>query len=139
MGVYKTKLLPNKSRFEQEKVVVVVPLFERHKWEIWKHSFHRWMHCSTGTLQLSVFPKQCQCRLLKPRAKHPVKIHIWGEISIRGATNVGIFSGIMDAPRYQQILVVGLLPFLNECFPDVLRVQQDNDPKYCSNHMHAYW
>ena len=85
------------------------------------------------------FRKQRQCRLLKPRAKHPVKIHVWGGISSRGATNVVMFSGIMDAPRYQQILEAGLLPFLNECFPDGHRVQQDNDPKHCSNHIDRFF
>ena len=85
------------------------------------------------------FRKKHQCRLLKPRAKHPVKIHVWGGISSRGATNIVMFSGIMDAPRYQQILEVGLVPFLNECFPDGHRVQQDNDPKHCSNHIDKFF
>lgn len=85
------------------------------------------------------FRKKHQCRLLKPRAKHPVKIHVWGGISSRGATNIVMFSGIMDAPRYQQILEVGLVPFLNECFPDGHWVQQDNDPKHCSNHIDKFF
>ena len=78
------------------------------------------------------FRKKCQCRRLKPQPKHPLKLHIWGGISFRGATNVIMFSGIMDAVRYKQILEAGLLPFINECFPDNHRLQQDNDPKHCS-------
>lgn len=85
------------------------------------------------------FRKQRQPRVLKPRAKHPVKIHVWGGISSRGATNVVMFSGIMDAPRYQQILEAGLVPFLNECFPDGHRVQQDNDPKHRSNRIAKFF
>ena len=45
----------------------------------------------------------------------------------------------MDAPQYQQILEVGLLPFLNECFPDGHCVQQDNDSKHCSNHLNKFF
>lgn len=78
------------------------------------------------------FRKKYQRRLLKPRAKHPAKIHIWGGISYRGATNVVMFTGNMDAPRYKQILEAGLLPFIDECYPDGHRLHQDNDPKHCS-------
>ena len=85
------------------------------------------------------FRKQRQYRVLKPTAKHPVKLHVWGGISSRGATSIVMFSGIMDAPRYQQILEAGLLPFLSECFPDGHRFQQDNDPKHCSNHIGKFF
>ena len=37
------------------------------------------------------FRKRHQCRQLKPRAKHPAKLHIWGGISSRGATNIVMF------------------------------------------------
>ena len=43
------------------------------------------------------FRKRLQTRKLKQLAKHPVKIHIWGRISTRGATRVIMFSGIMNA------------------------------------------
>ena len=78
------------------------------------------------------FRKKKQLRSLKPRAKHPAKIHVWGGISCRGATNVVMFTGTMDAPRYKQILEAGLLPFIDECYPDGHRLHQDNDPKHCS-------
>ena len=89
------------------------------------------------TVQLERYSRLCfrrrrqPCKL-KPRPKHPIKLHIWVGISMRGATNIIMFTGIMDALRYQRILELGLLPFINECFPDSHRLQQDNDPKHCS-------
>ena len=58
------------------------------------------------------FQKFLQPRRLKQRAKHPIKVHICGGISKRGATDVVIFTGIMDAERLVTIFEVGLLPFL---------------------------
>ena len=46
------------------------------------------------------FRKQKQPRALKQRAKHPAKVHIWGGISVRGATRIVIFTGNMNAIRY---------------------------------------
>jgi len=43
-----------------------------------------------------------------------------------------MFTGIMNAPLYKQILEAGLLPFIDECYPDGHRLQQDYDPKHCS-------
>ena len=86
------------------------------------------------TVQLDRHSRLC-FRKKTPAKKveaNPMKLHIWGRISSRGATNIIMFSGIMNAPRYQQILEAGLLPFLHECFPDGHRLQQDNDPKHCS-------
>ena len=42
---------------------------------------------------------------LKPRPKHPLKLHVWAGISRRGATPIVIFSGIMDADLYINILL----------------------------------
>ena len=78
------------------------------------------------------FRKKGQKGKLKPRPKHPVKVHIWGGISKRGATQLVIFTGTMTATRYCAILERGLLPFLNEVFPNSHRFQQDNDPKHTS-------
>ena len=44
-----------------------------------------------------------------------------------------MFKGIMDAQWYKQMLEAGLLPFINECFAESHRLQQDNEPKYCSS------
>lgn len=78
------------------------------------------------------FRKRKQPRKLKPRPKHPIKVHIWAGISSRGATPVVIFTGIMNSTRYCSILEKGLLPFLQDVFPEGHRFQQDNDPKHCS-------
>ena len=34
------------------------------------------------------FRKRLQPRQLKQRAKHPIKIHVWGGISLQGATKI---------------------------------------------------
>ena len=72
-------------------------------------------------------------RKLKPRPKHPVKVHVWGGISKRGATSIAIFTGIMTATRYTKILDAALLPFKKDVFPSGFRFQQDNDPKHCAH------
>ena len=77
-------------------------------------------------------------RKLKSRAKHPVKIHIWGAISKQGASRIVLFSGIMNAPRYTIILKRGLLPLLKK-FPVAHRFQQDNDPKHKSKFAQKYF
>lgn len=77
-------------------------------------------------------------RKLKARPKHPVKVHIWGGISKRGATSVVIFTGIMTATRYTKILDAGLLPFVQEVFPSKHRFQQDNYPKHCAHYTRNY-
>ena len=78
------------------------------------------------------FRRRKEPRKLKPRAKHPIKVHVWGGIYQRGATQIVIFTGTMTATRYCSILEAGLLPFIEAVFPDHHRFQQDNDPKHCS-------
>lgn len=70
----------------------------------------------------------------KPRAKHPVKVHVWAGISKAGATRVCIFEGIMKATLYCEILKKTLLPFIRAKFPppNLHRFMQDNDPKHTS-------
>lgn len=85
------------------------------------------------------FRRKKQPRRLKKRPKHPPKLHIWGAISSRGASQVVLFTGIMDAKRYAQILGRSLIPFIGSCFPEDHRFQQDNDPKHCSKHVEKYF
>ena len=84
------------------------------------------------------FRKKLQKRTLKQRAKHPIKLHIWGGISARGATKVVMFTGIMNAKRLSAIYEAGLLPFVEERFPDSHRLYQDNDPKHSSKHIERF-
>ena len=67
-----------------------------------------------------------------PRPKHPAKVHVWSGISKWGATKVVIFTGIMNATRFTDILDVALVPFIEGHYPDRHRFQQDNDPKHTS-------
>ena len=79
------------------------------------------------------FQRKWEPPKMKGRAKHPYKVHVWAGISKRGATNVLIFIGNMDAQFYtEHILRRTLLPFIHSKFPDGHRFQQDNDPKHTS-------
>lgn len=66
------------------------------------------------------------------RPKHPLKVHVWAGISLRGPTKICIFEGIMDAPMFIDILRATLLPFIAEKYPRGHRFMQDNDPKHTS-------
>ena len=108
-------------------------------------SFDNVIFTDESSVMLETHQKKCnrrkgEPRKLKPRPKHPVKVHVWGGgISKCGATGVAIFTGIMTATRYTQILDASLLPFTREVFPDGYRFQQDNDPKHCARYTRAYF
>ena len=85
------------------------------------------------------FCKEKEVRKIKPKPKHPTKVHIWGGISKRGTTELVIFKGIMKAEHYCTILQDGLLPFISRHFPEGdYRFQQDNDPKHTSRLAKSY-
>ena len=85
------------------------------------------------------YHKEGQPAPLKPKAKHPVKMNVWAGISPRGPTPIIIFTGIMTAMRYTDILDVGLVQFLSDRYPDGHRFQQDNDLKHTSRYAQDYY
>ena len=109
-----------------------------------KEEFKNVIFTDESTVQLEnhsriCFRKRFQPRRLKQRAKHPIKIHIWGGISARGATRVVMFTGIMNAQRLALIFEAGLLPFIQEKFSDGHRLYQDNDPKHASQYIEDFF
>ena len=85
------------------------------------------------TVQLETHRSRCYRKerekpRLKPWAKHPIKVHVWGGISKKGATAVCIFEGTMDVVLYCEILQRTLLPFVAEKYPPPCthRFIQDN-------------
>lgn len=90
------------------------------------------------TVQLETHKRFC-CRKkgerprAKPRAKHPVKVHVWAGIGWHGPTRVCVFEGCMNADLYVQILQEALLPTLSRPeYANGHRFMQDNDPKHTS-------
>ena len=78
------------------------------------------------------FRKRKTPQKLKYRHKHPPKVHVWAGISKRGATHIVMFSGIMNATKYADILSASLVPFICEKYSNGHRLFQDNDPKHTS-------
>ena len=76
---------------------------------------------------------------MKYKYKHPLKVHFWGKISKKGATHIVIFSGIMTATRYADILSASLLPFIQKYFRGGHRLYQDNDPKHTSWYVQRFF
>ena len=105
--------------------------------------FHDVVFTDESSIQLETHRRRCYRRKtaprkLKPRPKHPLKVHVWGGISKREPTNIVIFTGIMTATRYAQIVEAGLLPFAN-VYPMGFRFQQDNDPKHCARYTKKFF
>ena len=64
---------------------------------------------SDEAIQLETCRKRCYRKQgerpkPKPRPKHPIKVHVWAGISMEGATDICIFTGIMNADFYTHIL-----------------------------------
>ncbi|XP_041427169.1 uncharacterized protein LOC121396371 [Xenopus laevis] len=74
---------------------------------------------------------------IKPRPKHPVKVHVWGGISRKGAGPLVIFEGIMDKAFFiENIVDSSLVPYIQQHWPSGHRLFQDNDPKHSAAASH---
>uniref|UniRef100_A0A1I7XCD1 DDE_3 domain-containing protein n=1 Tax=Heterorhabditis bacteriophora TaxID=37862 RepID=A0A1I7XCD1_HETBA len=73
---------------------------------------------------------------LRPGAKHPAKIHVWGGISMRGATALAIFPRNirLDSEKYCQIINDIYLPFKNIVYNGYARLVQNNAPSHKSTY-----
>ena len=66
-------------------------------------------------------------RVLKPKPKHPLRIHIWGTIPLV------MFKENLTAFCLGKIFEAGLIPFVRSKFSDSHKFQMDNDPKHTSH------
>ena len=98
---------------------------------------------AAGQQQTVIFPDECMVQLdhhgrlcfhkekepgaLKQQPKHPAKVHVWGGISMRGATQLVMFTGNINTIRFGKIIEASLVHFVRTCYPDGHRLQQDND------------
>ena len=92
------------------------------------------------THRLRCYRKKGEKPKPKPRPKHPVKVHVWAGISKKGATSIAIFTGIMDAEFYVNILDRCLVPFIRDRFAcGEHSFMQDNDPKHVSRRAQQFF
>jgi transposase len=57
---------------------------------------------------------------------------LWGGISRKGLTPLIIFEGKMNSTGFQDLLKIGLIPFIDQKYPENHRLMMDQDPKHCS-------
>ncbi len=104
-----------------------------------------WIFSDECTVQLERHRRKCfsnekyggKLLLIKGTAKHPVKVHVWAGISLKGATKVCIFPGKtrMDSALYCRIIKQAFLPFVSRKFPNGnCLLQQDNCPTHVSKY-----
>lgn len=58
--------------------------------------------------------------------KHPLKVNVWGSISLGGTETKHIFTGIMNANKYCEIIYENMISI----YDDTFIYQHDNDPKH---------
>ena len=71
-------------------------------------------------------------RIIKPIAKHCVRLHVWGEFWSGGKLPIFIFKENMDSKCFQNILATNYLPFISQHPKQKFILQMDNDPKHKS-------
>ena len=108
-----------------------------------KDDFRNVIWSDECTVQIDT-KRKCSRRIdqpkpLRPKPKHPAKVHIWGAISMRGASPIVIFTQNLNATRYAKILDQALLPFIHTNFKCRHRYQQDNDLKHTSRFIQDYF
>lgn len=94
------------------------------------------------THQLLFYWKKGEKPKSKPRPKLPLKVHVWAGISIEGATDIGMFTGIiiMGAEFYVHILDQCFVPFVRDKFDGHgHRFMLDNDPKHVSRRAQRFF
>ena len=105
-------------------------------------TFHDVIFTDETSVWLEKHKKRCYhkkgyFKRAKPRAKYPVKVHVWAGISKNGATKACIFEGNMDAQLYTDILKQTLIPFIKSSGTRH-RFMQDNDPKHTSKQVQNF-
>jgi transposase len=106
----------------------------RLEWAL-AHSQDSWNHTifsDETTFQLFrntelVRYKVGEARPHRPVVKHPYKVHLWAAFSRKGPIGFHLFTGIMNAQIYCQILTAHLFPNASEAGRQ-WRFQQDNCP-----------
>ncbi|KAL6740914.1 hypothetical protein Aduo_014222 [Ancylostoma duodenale] len=122
---------------EQNKVTRL--LFAQEMIDL-NESFYDCVFTDECTIQIDCTTRFCfiqegdQFARLRNRAKHPSKVHVWGGISARGATQLVIIPGStrINSEYYCRILKQAYLPFLSAKYGGCARLVQDNAPAHTS-------
>lgn len=70
--------------------------------------------------------------MITPTVKQPAKVHAWGAISAQGTGRLHLFTGILTATGYEQILRNQLCPTFLALHHRPRVLFQDQDPKHSS-------